>query len=343
MPRAACPYKVIGGTRFYDRREVKDALAYLKAVVNPADEVSREAGHQRAQAGRRRHHRRASSTPGPGRTACRSSTRCDAPTRPGVTGRARRAASQTLRRRCSTSSPPSWPTVRPADAARGRPGARRATSPSSRPSTRSRPTAASRTWPSWWASAHEFETVDEFLEQVSLVADTDQLPDDDELDDSKVVLMTLHSAKGLEFPVVFLIGMEDGVFPHLRSLGEPDELEEERRLAYVGITRARERLLPHPRLEPHALRLHQYNPPSRFLDEIPERARHRGRGQPARIAWRHLVRLRPRLVGRLLPERLHGRPAPWSAPASGGSSTRLRPRGPRRAGPRRSACASATT
>ena len=81
--------------------------------------------------------------------------------------------------------------------------------------------------------------------------------------------MTLHSAKGLEFPVVFLIGMEDGVFPHLRSIGEPDQLEEERRLAYVGHHPGPRAALPHPRLEPHAFGGTQYNPPSRFLDEIP--------------------------------------------------------------------------
>src|SRR4029077_8346509 len=86
--------------------------------------------------------------------------------------------------------------------------------------------------------AGEHETIDEFLEAVSLVADQDELTEDD----SSVVLMTLHTAKGLEFPAVFIVGLEDGVFPHLRSLGEPDELEEERRLCYVGITRARERL-----------------------------------------------------------------------------------------------------
>ena len=101
------------------------------------------------------------------------------------------------------------------------------------------------------------------------MADTDDARPDD---DSQVVLMTLHSAKGLEFPVVFLIGMEDGVFPHLRSLGEPDELEEERRLAYVGITRARERLYLSHAWSRTMFGSTQYNPPSRFLDEIPPRA-----------------------------------------------------------------------
>ena len=89
-------------------------------------------------------------------------------------------------------------------------------------------------------SAREFTVMDEFLEQVALVADTDDLPDG-EIED-QVVLMTLHSAKGLEFPVVFLVGCEEGIFPHIRALTEPAEMEEERRLAYVGITRAMKRL-----------------------------------------------------------------------------------------------------
>jgi DNA helicase-2/ATP-dependent DNA helicase PcrA len=83
--------------------------------------------------------------------------------------------------------------------------------------------------------------------------------------------MSLHAAKGLEFPSVFIIGMEDGVFPHLRSLTEPDQLEEERRLAYVGITRARERLFLSHAWSRMLFGSTQYNPPSRFLDEIPER------------------------------------------------------------------------
>jgi DNA helicase-2/ATP-dependent DNA helicase PcrA len=132
-------------------------------------------------------------------------------------------------------------------------------------------------------AAGEYDDVDEFLERVGLVADTDDLPDQNaeggdpeggdlaagEPDPGQVVLMTMHAAKGLEYPVVCIVGMEDGVFPHVRALGDPEELEEERRLAYVGITRARERLmLTHA----WSRTLHgqtQYNPPSRFLDEIP--------------------------------------------------------------------------
>jgi DNA helicase-2/ATP-dependent DNA helicase PcrA len=114
-------------------------------------------------------------------------------------------------------------------------------------------------------AADEFESIDAFLEQVALVADSDQIDGDD----SRVVLMTLHTAKGLEFPCVFLMGLEDGVFPHLRSLTDPDELEEERRLAYVGITRAKERLYVSHAWSRMLFGSTQYNPPSRFLDEIP--------------------------------------------------------------------------
>ena len=114
------------------------------------------------------------------------------------------------------------------------------------------------------------EIQSQFLKDIDpdrLAEMTDELDDDD----SSVVLMTLHSAKGLEFPVVFMIGLEDGVFPHLRSIGEPDQLEEERRLCYVGITRAMERLYLTHAWSRTLFGGTQYNPPSRFLDEIPAR------------------------------------------------------------------------
>ncbi len=98
------------------------------------------------------------------------------------------------------------------------------------------------------------------------MADADEVDGDS----SRVTLMTLHTAKGLEYPVVFIVGMEDGVFPHLRSLGEPEEMEEERRLAYVGITRARERLYLSHAWCRNLWGQTQYNPPSRFLSEIPD-------------------------------------------------------------------------
>jgi DNA helicase-2/ATP-dependent DNA helicase PcrA len=158
----------------------------------------------------------------------------------------------------------------------------------------------------------------QFLEQVSLVADADDIPDGAVADGSDpddastagggvVTLMTLHTAKGLEFPVVFLTGMEDGTFPHMRSLNDPAELEEERRLAYVGITRARERLFISRAGSRSAFGSPQWNPPSRFLDEIPpelvtwertdaDRTSFTGRGSASSSSA--VVRLNPRGSGR---------------------------------------------
>jgi DNA helicase-2/ATP-dependent DNA helicase PcrA len=108
--------------------------------------------------------------------------------------------------------------------------------------------------------------LDLFLEQVTLLSEADNL----ERESDRVVLMTVHVAKGLEFPSVFVVGLEEGIFPHFASQGDPDAIEEERRLCYVAMTRAEDRLyLSHAGLR----RMHgavRYNPPSRFLDEIPE-------------------------------------------------------------------------
>ena len=105
-----------------------------------------------------------------------------------------------------------------------------------------------------------------FLETVSLVTDIDELDDAAEA----VTLMTLHTAKGLEFPIIFIVGMEDGVFPHSRSLGDPAELEEERRICYVGITRAQEKLFLTHAWQRMLFGASNFNPPSRFLGEIPD-------------------------------------------------------------------------
>jgi DNA helicase-2/ATP-dependent DNA helicase PcrA len=120
--------------------------------------------------------------------------------------------------------------------------------------------------------ATEFEervpdgTLADFLEQVALVTEGDEYAEDE----PTVTLMTMHTAKGLEFPAVFMVGMEDGVFPHYRSMSDPSQLEEERRLAYVGITRAKERLYLCHAWSRNLWGGSSYNPPSRFLGEIPD-------------------------------------------------------------------------
>ena len=162
------------------------------------------------------------------------------------------------------------------------------------------------------------------------------MADSDELDDdtSPAVLMTLHTAKGLEYPVVFLLGMEDGVFPHLRSLGDPDELEEERRLAYVGITRAKERLYLSYAWCRSLWGQTQYNPPSRFLREIPEALIDGGRGRPPRRQPAHGRRGGP--GGDRRGGLRRGRSSPVPGPGAEGLGLRAgRGRRPRQMGRRR--------
>jgi len=262
LMRAGVPYKVVGGTRFYDRREVKDALAYMRVVVNPADEVSvkRVINVPKRGVG--------DSTVGrlEAWAAMQSMTFMEALRRSdevGITGRAAKGITDFLDvidAGIAAVEDGPGPLL---EALLGRSGyvdelqAEHSIEAEGRLENLAELVG----------SAREVDSVDVFLEQVSLVADTDEVPEDG----SSVVLMTLHSAKGLEFPVVFMVGLEDGIFPHLRSLADPAELEEERRLAYVGITRARERLHLSHAWSRTIYGATQYNPPSRFLDEIPQR------------------------------------------------------------------------
>ena len=261
--RVGMPYKVVGGVRFYERREIRDALAYLRMLVNSADEISLRrvlntprrgigdraeacvAGARRAGADhllggadpRRRGARPRDPVPardpglrGSGRGAPVDGRRGGA----GRRDRGVRARAHRLPRRARGVRRPAGrhPGGEPRRAGGRGPGVLRR--PGGRPVRRPRPT---------WTPARSRPGSADFLERVALVADSDQIPDAPEGEDAGVVtLMTLHTAKGLEFPVVFLTGLEDGVFPHSRSLGDQPELEEERRLAYVGVTRAQRRL-----------------------------------------------------------------------------------------------------
>ena len=260
--RAGIPYKVVGGTRFYDRREVKDALSYLKAVVNPADEVSvkRVLNLPKRGIGDSTVARLDAWAALHGYSFMQALRRAD---EVGVTGRAVKGIESFLALLDGVEPLVADGPAAVLEALLDRSGYAAELQAEHSVEAEGRLENLAELI----GSAREVASVDEFLEQVSLVADADQIPDDD----SQVVLMTLHSAKGLEFPAVFLVGLEDGVFPHLRSLTEPHELEEERRLAYVGITRARERLYLSHAWSRTIFGSTQYNPPSRFLDEIPQR------------------------------------------------------------------------
>lgn len=277
--RVGLPYKVVGGTRFYERREVKDALAYLRVLSNPADTVNlrrilnvpKRGIGDRAEAvvAALAERERISFVEALGRPE-------DAP------GIATRSVTSI---KGFTALLEDLGKVRDDDDAGvadlleaivDKSGYLAELRASHDPQDETRIenlaelVAVAREFDEARAETGEVNVLEDFLEQVSLVADADEIPDSAEAEEQGVVtLMTLHTAKGLEFPVVFLTGMEDGTFPHLRSLGDPKELEEERRLAYVGITRARERLHLSRAAVRSAWGAPQYNPPSRFLDEIP--------------------------------------------------------------------------
>ena len=263
LMRNGIPYKVIGGTRFYDRKEIKDAMAYLKSVINPTDEVSLK---------------RVLNTPRRGvgdgsiakldlwaaqhgltfHEALRNAPEA------GVSGKAISGITKFLNILATAEDKLADGPADVLDHLLDVSGYRASLEADRSVESDGRLENLGELL----GAAQDFGDVDEFLEQVALVADTDDIDEEAE-QDSSVVLMTMHSAKGLEYPVVFVIGMEDGIFPHMRSIGDPEELEEERRLAYVGITRAEQRLHLTHAASRNLYGSNQYNPPSRFLDEIP--------------------------------------------------------------------------
>ncbi|GLY23241.1 DNA helicase [Micromonospora sp. NBRC 101691] len=277
--RVGLPYKVVGGVRFYERKEVRDALAYLRAVVNADDTVSvrrilntpRRGIGDRAEAC-------LEALAGRDRISFGAALR-KAKDAPGISTRAANAITEFValldgvRELADTGTPEEV-----LEALLTRSGYLAELEESLDPQDAGRVdnlqelVSVAREYTERieaLGAEGERATVAGFLEQVALVADADQIPSDDPDHQGVVTLMTLHTAKGLEFPVVFLTGLEDGVFPHLRSLGDTRELEEERRLAYVGITRARQRLYLSRAVTRTAWGQPAYNPPSRFVEELP--------------------------------------------------------------------------
>ena len=271
---AGIPYQLIGGTKFYERKEIKDAIAYLQAIVNPADSVNM---------------RRILNVPKRGlgaRAEAIVASYADAHAVPFWQGIANMEQIEGLPTRTAKLLGAFRDTMQhlaafardhanqPSDIVAevlDKSGLLEELQRSEDPQDASRVENLSQLQ----SVAAEFEqntpdaTLESFLETTALVADSDQLPGENE-DSGKVTLMTLHTAKGLEYPVVFLTGMEQGTFPHSRSLEDTSELAEERRLAYVGITRAKQRLY----LTRAAVRSQWGRAddmmPSQFLDEIPD-------------------------------------------------------------------------
>jgi DNA helicase-2/ATP-dependent DNA helicase PcrA len=270
LRRASIPYVIVGGVRFYERREIKDIVAYLRLAVNPADDVA---------------FRRAIAAPSRGVGKATLDRLADAARARGVSllaacaelpadlaTKARRALddfgrliARLAERRATLTLPAFIDEVAIASGYRDVLKAERTAEADARLENIEELVAASEEFVATQEEAGaESVPLEAFLDSIALVADVDSLDEDAD----GVTLMTLHSAKGLEFPAVFLTGMEEGVFPHSRSMDDTEELEEERRLCYVGITRAEQRLwlsyALHRRIQGYGL-----GEPSRFLLEIP--------------------------------------------------------------------------
>ena len=356
LVRQGIPYRVVGGTRFYERREIKDALAYLQVISNPDDTVAARrvlnvpkrgigakaeeaiaahAAHYGISFGAALRHLwlragcpagegegidvdalarsvssdeagaapadPASAAQGTGETPAASAAADESPAaapassrmRPEATGAADSARTPDpasvpevvgITPRAAKSAAAFWGLIETLRAAEAR-GASQADileevldrtgylaelrrSDDPQDASRVENLAELHSVAGAFAADAPTGTLADFLERVALVADSDQVPAEGERG-GQVTLMTVHTAKGLEFPAVFVTGMEDGTFPHQRSLGDETELEEERRLAYVAITRARERLYLTRAAVRSAWGTPQEMPPSRFLDDIP--------------------------------------------------------------------------
>ena len=288
--RAGIPYKVVGGVRFYERREIRDLVAYLRVLDNPGDAVSmrRILNTPRRGIGDRAEACVAVYAENTGSSFADALEAAAEGKVPMLNTRSAKAIASFVEMLDDLRGGLDAPLGELVEAVLERTGYRAELESSSDPQDLARLDNLNELV----SVAHEFATdlenaaaLDEtvgtpddedvpdtgvlaqFLERVSLVADSDEIP---EHSAGVVTLMTLHTAKGLEFPVVFVTGWEDGMFPHMRALGDAGELSEERRLAYVGITRARQRLYVSRAKVRSSWGQPMLNPESRFLQEIPQ-------------------------------------------------------------------------
>ena len=292
--RAGIPYKVVGGVRFYERKEIRDIVAYLRVLDNPGDTVSlrRILNTPRRGIGDRAEACVAVHAENTGSTFAEALIAAAEGTVPMLNTRSEKAIAAFVELLDGLRGHLGDELGDLVEAVLDRTGYRRELESSNDPQDLARLDNLNELV----SVAHEFSidranaaalrdaegvedsggddedvpqagVLAEFLERVSLVADSDEIPQSDA---GVVTLMTLHTAKGLEFPVVFVTGWEDGMFPHMRALGDPAELCEERRLAYVGITRARQRLYLSRAKVRSSWGQPMMNPESRFLREIPD-------------------------------------------------------------------------
>ncbi len=307
MVRAEVPYRVVGGTKFYDRREIKDVMAYLRVLVNPDDEVNwrRIVNVPKRGVGDTSVARLAGWSGQEGVSFGEAVARADEAGLPAKASAALRGLSGLLDDlRLHMAVPDvvdeNGEAVAPGQDDLGDGSGPMAAEGVLLPGELVAAVVERSGYRSELLSegtiealgrvenvdeligvADEYRTLAEFLEAASLVSDADELDGDG----STVSLMTMHIAKGLEFPAVFLVGMEDGVFPHLRSLGDPVELEEERRLCYVGITRAERHLYLSHAWSRMLFGSTSSNIPSRFLNEIPAELLRDVGGDPVRPSF----------------------------------------------------------
>ena len=268
LMKAGIPYRVFGGQKFYERKEIKDILAYMRVIANPADDISlsriinvpkRSIGDSTIQL--LADHAARNGMP-------LYSAMCDLPEELG--SRARKSVTEFFRMMTMLSAMKETMGLEEfTDTLIQMTGLEEQYLKEDTEEALGRVENIRE----FRGSIHEFAEMDEqptlegYLENVALVTDLDRADDRKDY----VTLMTLHSAKGLEFDNVFIPGMEEGIFPSARSLNEDTRLEEERRLMYVGITRARKRLFLSRAEERMMFNQFSYNPASRFLDEIPAR------------------------------------------------------------------------